>query len=141
VPEGTQRTALLLLSLCAPAALIAFTVDAPPLRWVGALAVAAFPVALAALGAARRGRLQRLSLPLAALWIVLAGGWLALLALPHGGPDAVFGLPLGTAVMVFGLVPVPFLLVCWAYASRFDLTAEDVDRLRRLRAERRDGEG
>ena len=135
--KGTQRTALLLLSLCAPAALLAFLVDAPFLRWVAALAVTTFPLALIALGASR---LHRLRVPLAVLWIVLAGGFLTLLALPHGGPGSIFGLPLGTAIMVFVLVPIPFVLVCWAYASRFDLREEDLERLRRLRDERRDVE-
>jgi hypothetical protein len=122
-----QRAALLLLSLCAPAALVAFCVDAPGLRWVAALAVTTFPVALIALGA---GRLRG---PLPALWIVLAGGFCVLLALPHGGPDVFWGLPLGTALMLFVLVPVPFALVCWAYAARFDLREEDLERLRKLK--------
>jgi phosphoglycerol transferase MdoB-like AlkP superfamily enzyme len=126
-----DRTALLLLSLCAPAALVAFCVDAPVLRWVAALAVTTFPVALIALGAARGGRLQGLRWPLVILWIVLAGSFLALLALPHGGPD-VLGIPLALALMLFVLVPVPFVLVCWAYAARFEMRDEDLERLRRL---------
>jgi heme A synthase len=123
-----NRSALLLLSLCAPAALLAFCVDAPVLHGVAALAVTTFPVALIALGSRKslRG-------PLAALWIVLTGGFCVLLALPDGGPDVIFGLPLGTAVMLFGLVPVPFALVCWAYAARFDLRDEDLERLRKRR--------
>jgi hypothetical protein len=35
--------------------------------------------------------------------------------------------------MLFVLVPVPFVLVCWAYAARFDLREEDLERLRRLK--------
>ena len=128
-----QRTALLLLGLCAAAALLGFCVDAAPLRWGVALAVTTFPVALMALGA------RRLRLPLLLLWTVLTGGVLVLLALPDGGPDAFLGLPLGTAVMLFWLVPVPFAIVCWAYAARFDLRDEDLERLRRLR--RPEGEG
>jgi hypothetical protein len=128
-----NRSALLLLSFCAPAALLAFCVDAPALHWVAGLAVTTFPVALIALGAARGGRLGGLRWPLLLLWIVLAGCFAALLALPHGGPD-VLGLPLGTALMLFVLVPVPFALVCWAYAARFDLRDEDLEKLRRLRA-------
>jgi hypothetical protein len=87
-------------------------------------------VALIGLAGDRRGRLR---LPLFLLWVVLAGGLLLLMALPDGGPDAFLGLPLGTAVMLFWLVPVPFGLVCWAYATRFDLREEDLERLRRLR--------
>jgi hypothetical protein len=129
-----QRAALFLLSLCAPAALLAFCVDAPGLRWVAALAVTTFPVALMALGAGRAGRLRW---PLLVLWMVLAGGFCVLLALPHGGPDVIWGLPLGTALMLFVLVPVPFVLVCWTYAARFDLREEDLERLRKLK----DGRG
>jgi hypothetical protein len=132
-----QRAALILLGLCTAAALLGFCVDAAPLRWGAALAVATFPVALIALAA------PRLRLPLLLLWIVLAGGFLLLMALPDGGPDAFLGLPLGTAVMLFWLVPVPFAIVCWAYAARFDLREEDLERLRRLRQiaeERRGGD-
>ena len=99
------------------------------MRWVAALAITTFPVALIALGASRGNRLRG---PLFALWIVLTGGFVALLALPGGGPD-VLGLPLGTALMLFVLVPVPFVLVCWAYASSFDLRDEDLERLRKRR--------
>jgi hypothetical protein len=136
-----RRVSLLLLALCAPAALVAFSVDAPGLRWMAALAVTTFPVALIALGAARGGRLNGLRGPLLVLWIVLAGSFVALLSLPAGGPDSVFGLPLGTALMVLVLVPVPFILVCWVYAARFSgfiLREEDLERLRRFR---KDGEG
>lgn len=122
-----QRAALFLLSLCAPAALLAFCVEAPALRWVAALAVTTFPVALIALGA------DRLRGPLLILWMVLAGGFMTLLALPHGGPDFFWGLPLGTVLMLFVLVPVPFVLVCWAYAARFDLREEDLEKLRKLK--------
>ncbi|MFP5286103.1 MAG: hypothetical protein ACLGI9_10235, partial [Thermoanaerobaculia bacterium] len=55
-----------------------------------------------------------------------------LLLLPDGGPD-VGPLPLGTALMLFVLVPVPFVLTSWAYAAFFDLREEDLDRLRKLR--------
>jgi hypothetical protein len=85
---------------------------------------ALFPVALISLGA------PRLRLTLLLLGIVLAGTLAALLLLPDGGPD--FGpLPLGTALMLFVLVPVPLLLVSWAYAAFFDLRDEDLERIRR----------
>lgn len=100
---------------------------------MAALAVVTFPVALIALG----GRLNVLRWPLLLLWLVLSGSFVALLVLPHGGPD-VLGLPLGTVLMLFVLVPVPFVLVCWTYAARFDLRDEDLERLRRLG--KRDGE-
>jgi hypothetical protein len=137
-----HRAALACLALAAPAVLLAFCVDAPPLRWAAALAVAVFPVALMTLGAARGGRLDGLRGPFLLLGTVLAAGWLLLLALAGGGPDAVAGLPLGTAVMLFGMVPVPFAIACWAYAAFFDrlgVRQEDLERLRQLRAEAAEG--
>ena len=127
-----NRFALVLLALCAPATLLAFCVDAAPLRWIAALAVAVFPVALMSLGSVRRGAFVLLG-------AVLAAGLLVLLALPRGGPD-VNGLPLGTVVMLFWLVPIPFAIACWAYVAGFDreLREEDLERLRRLRVEEED---
>jgi hypothetical protein len=87
-------------------------------------------VALIGLGA------RQLRLPLFLLWAVLAGGFLLLLALPDGGPDVFLGLPLGTAVMLFWLVPVPFAIICWTYAARFDLRDEDLEHLRQIREAR-----
>lgn len=93
---------------------------------------AVLPVALIALGVPR---VRPLRAPLLLLGIVLAGSLAALLLLPHGGPDA-GSLPLGTVLMLFVLVPVPFLLVSWAYAAFFDrwfLREEDLERLRAMR--------
>ena len=140
-----QRLALTVLGLCTAAVLLGFCVDAAPFRWGAALAVTTFPVALIALAASRSGSLGPLRLPLLLLWIVLTGGFVLLLALPDGGPDSLLGLPLGTVVMLFVLVPVPFALVCWAYAATFDrfgLREEDLEKVRQARqtAARRRGE-
>src|SRR3712207_7100719 len=54
---------------------------------------------LIALGAARAGRTGSLGPVLILVWLLLAGGLFAILALPGGGPD-VAGLPLGTALMI-----------------------------------------
>ncbi|HEY0514287.1 MAG TPA: hypothetical protein VGH73_20450 [Thermoanaerobaculia bacterium] len=130
-----RSLALVLLALAAAAALLAFCAGIPLGPWLAAFAGATFPVALIALGAARKGSLGGLSLPLALLWLLLAAGLGAVLALPHGGPD-VAGLPLATAAMIFVLVPVPLLGLGGLYAARFDhhgLSEEDLDRMRRLR--------
>lgn len=77
-----------------------------------------------------------LRLPLALLAAVLVGSFALFLLLPDGGPAVVFGLPLGTAWILFVLVPVPLAIVAWAYASAFDrfwLRDEDLERIRRLR--------
>lgn len=133
-----QRLALLLLTLAAPAALLAFCLGTPLGAWLGAFAGATFPVSLIVLGAIRASRLGRLALPLALLWVLLAVGLGAVLALPHGGPD-VAGLPLVTAAMIFVLVPVPLLGLGLLYAASFDrhgLREEDLERMRQLRESR-----
>jgi hypothetical protein len=134
--------ALVLLALAALASLAAFGLGSPLAPWLAAFGGATFPVALIALGAVQRGRLGALGLPLALLWLLLAGGLAAVLALPHGGPD-VAGLPLATALMIFVLVPIPLLALGALYAASFGrhgLREEDLDRMRRMRRPR-SGEG
>ena len=135
--------ALVLLALAALASLAAFGLGAAPAPWLAAFAGATFPVALIALGGIRRGRLGTLTLalPLALLWLLLAGGLGAALALPHGGPDVALagGLPLATALMIFVLVPVPLLGLGWLYAAGFDrhgVSEEDLERMRSIRRSR-----
>ena len=129
-----NRPALALLALAALATLIGSCWGSVAAPWLSALGGAFFPVALIALGAAREGRLGPLKIPLLLLAMVLAGVLATLLLLPDGGPDA-GPLPLGTVLMLFVLVPVPFVLVSWAYAATFDrwfLREEDLERIRRL---------
>jgi hypothetical protein len=121
-----HRLALVLLTLAALASLT----GSP---WLAAFGGAAFPVALIALGASRGGKLGPLRIPLLIVGIVLFGVLAALLLLPNGGPDA-GPLPLGTVLLLFVLVPVPFLILTWVYVTRFDswfLREEDLERLRK----------
>ncbi len=105
--------------------------------WIGALAGGVvLPLALMVLGAARRGRLGRLWLPLVATAVVFAAGWWAILELPHGGPD-VAGLPLATALMIFVLIPLPLVVTGLAYALTFDRLGLSPDDLKRVRAAKR----
>jgi hypothetical protein len=137
-----QRFVLVQLELAALAALGAFCLGPPGAAWLAAFGGATFPVALIALGAMRQGHLGGLGPPLAALWVLLAGGLAAILTLPGGGPD-VGGLPLATALMIFVLVPVPLLGLGLLYALSFDrhgLREEDLERMRQLR-QTREGEG
>ena len=129
-----HRAAIVLLALSALAALAAFCLGSGLGPWLAAFAGATFPVALITLGAARAGRLRGIGWALGLVWILLAGGLSAILALPQGGPDFA-GLPLGTALMLFVLVPVPLLLLGFLYAASFDqgLREEDLDRIRRFR--------
>jgi hypothetical protein len=135
-PKLSHRLALVLLALASPAALLAFCVSWKAAPWIGALAGGVvLPLALMVLGAARRGRLGPLWLPLLAVALVFAAGWWAILALPHGGPD-VAGLPLATALMIFVLIPLPLVVTGLAYALTFDrlgLTPEDLERVRAAR--------
>ena len=130
-----HRSALALLAVASVAALLAFCVGGALGPWLAVLAGALFPVSLILLGAARGGRLGRLAVPILILGIVLAAGLALAVFLPEGGPD-VLGLPLGTALMIFVVVPVPLLLTCLAYAFTFDrvgLRQEDLDRVRAAR--------
>lgn len=131
-----HRVAIALLALSALASLAAFCSGSPLGPWLAAFAGATFPLALIALGAARASRLGGLGWPLGLVWLLLAGGLCAILALPEGGPDF-GGLPLATALMLFVLVPVPLLLLGFLYAASFDrgLREEDLDRIRRFREE------
>ncbi len=131
-----HRPALALLVLAALASLLGSCLGLP---WLAALGGVGFPLALMALGAARGGRLGPLRLPIGLTGIVLLGVFAALLLLPDGGPDA-GPLPLGTMLLLFVLVPVPFLVLSWAYAATFDrwfLRDEDLDRIQGHRRQRR----
>jgi hypothetical protein len=128
--------ALVLLALAALASLAAFGLGSPLAPGLAAFGGATFPVALIALGAVRRGQLGGLWIPLGALWLLLAGGLAAVLALPAGGPD-VAGLPLATALMIFVLVPIPLLGLGLLYAfsfGRLGVRDEDLERMRRMRS-------
>jgi hypothetical protein len=135
-----HRLALVLLALAAPATLLAFCLGGAAFSWIAVLAGgAAFPVALIALGATRKGRLERLRGPLLLFGLILLAGLVAVFVLPRGGPD-LLGLPAGTAIMIFILVPVPLILLSGLFAASFDrsvLRPEDLDR---VRAAKRSGE-
>jgi len=129
-----HRPALALLALAALASLLGSCLSSPASPWLLAFGGAGIPVALIGLGVSRSGRLGPLRFPLLLLFLLLLGVLFALLALPDGGPDA-GPLPLGTALMLFVLVPVAFILVSWAYTAFFDgwfLRREDLDRIRRI---------
>ena len=131
-----RRTALFFLAISSPLILLTFVVGTPAGEVLFALLATAFPVALIALGAQRRGRLGPLLWPLVVLLLILEGCFLAMLAfrgqileLPWIG-----GLPLATAVQFYGLFLLPLALVSFAYAwtfDRFGLRQEELDDLRR----------
>lgn len=110
--------------------------------WVMAIGTAALLVAIMALGAVRHGRLGRLWLPFAFVFLVLAGGFCLILALPAADPldPALWlGLPPRAAVVLYGIGLLPLLVVPIAYALTFDdmtLTEHDLERVRSAMAGR-----
>lgn len=104
--------------------------------WVMAFSIAAMLVSTMAIGAARRGRLGKLVLPFAFVFVVLAGGFGVVLALPPADPldPALWlGVPPRAAVILFGIGLLPLFAVPIAYALTFDemtLSQADLDRVR-----------
>lgn len=131
-----RRAALFFLACSSPALLLAFATGTPAGDVAFALLGTAFPVALIALGAQRRGSLGPLLWPLVALLLILEAAFVVMLALRGGVLTSpwVGGLPLATAVQFYGLFLLPLVLVSLAYAwtfERFGLRQEDLDELRR----------
>ncbi|HEX2201648.1 MAG TPA: hypothetical protein VHG91_00045 [Longimicrobium sp.] len=137
-----RRTALLafLLGTLAIAAAYAsaFLPGDPPRwsAWAMGTGTAVVMVAAMALGAARAGRIGRLKLPFAFVFVVLAGGFAAALALPPEAPGAALflGLPLRAAIVLIGVGMLPLFVLPVAYALTFDemtLSEADLERVRR----------
>lgn len=110
--------------------------------WSMATGIAGSVVSLMILGAARGGSIGSLAWPFAGVFLVLAGGFGAILAMsPHPGPEAPLwlGLPPRTAVLLYGIGGLLLLFVPAAYAFTFEaLTLDDADweRIRRSVRER-----
>ena len=111
--------------------------------WAMGIGTATVMVASMALGAARKGGVGRLKLPFAFTFLVLAGGFCAVLALPPEpvGAPLYLGLPLRAAIVLVGIGLLPLFVLPVAYALTFDemtLSQEDLERVRaaalRLRA-------
>lgn len=121
----------------------------PPPAWAAWVASAAIPgslVAAMALGAGGRHGLGRLVLPFAFVFVVLAGGFMAALALPPASGSSAelwLGFPPGAAVVLYGVGLLPLFVVPISYALTFDeLTLSDEDWARvRAAAERTAAEG
>jgi hypothetical protein len=117
----SQRLALGFLAGAAPALLLAMLLNGRAGAVIFAVLAAAFPVALMALGASRRGRLGRLAWPLLAVLGLLEGcvvGMLALAGRVAEGPW-LFGLPLAAVLELGGLFLLPLPIVVLAYALTF----------------------
>ncbi len=94
-------------------------------------------VSLMALGAVRRDRLPRsLVWTFAGLFVLCAGAFVVALALPAnegvGGP-LLLGLPLRTAIVLYGIGVVPIAILPFAYALTFESSTLSDDDLVRVR--------
>ncbi|MBA2669219.1 MAG: hypothetical protein H0U67_02475 [Gemmatimonadetes bacterium] len=104
--------------------------------WLMAIGTSASMVCTMALGAARGGRIGKLAIPFAFVFLVLVGGFWLVLALPPADPenlDLWLGLPPRAAVILYGIGLLPLFAVPVAYALTFDemtLSQDDLDRVR-----------
>jgi hypothetical protein len=94
-------------------------------------------VASMALGAVRPGKgVGNLKWAFAFVFVVLAGGFAAVMLLPAEAPGAplYFGLPLRAAIILVGIGLLPLLVLPMAYALTFDEMTLSEDDLARVRA-------
>jgi hypothetical protein len=133
-----RRNSLLALFLgtlaCAAAYASAFLPGDPPgwSPWALGIGTATVMVAASALGAARADTgIGRLKLPFALVFLIVAGGFAAVLLMP--APDAAnprlfLGLPTGAAIVLLGIGILPLLVLPIAYALTFeDMTLSEAD--------------
>jgi hypothetical protein len=138
-----RRNSLLALFLgtlaCAAAYASAFLPGAPPSwsPWALGIGTAVVMVAASALGAARADTgIGRLKLPFALCFLIVAGGFAAVLAMPApdaANPTLFLGLPAGAAIVILGIGLLPLLVLPIAYALTFDemtLSEADLARVR-----------
>jgi hypothetical protein len=132
-----RRNSLLALFLgtlaCAAAYASAFLPGDPPgwSPWALGIGTATVMVAASALGAARADTgVGRLKLPFAIVFLIVAGGFAAVLMMPAPGanPNLFFGLPAGAAIVLLGIGILPLLVLPIAYALTFeDMTLSEAD--------------
>ena len=119
----------------------AFLPGDPPV-WAGWLMAIAIPGLLAALmimGAERGGRIGKLGLPIAAVFVIVAGGFALALALPAETAQTrlLLGLPVRAAVIMYGVGLLPLFILPLTYALTFEQHTLSEDDLNRLRSELR----
>lgn len=130
-----KRIALGFLALASPVIVAASLVRIPFGDVLFALLATAFPFALIAVAADRRGALGPLAGPLLGL-LVYYEACVAAMYLARGWDEApwALGLPLAAAIHFYGVFLLPLVLIALLYARTFDrfgLTREDLDDLRR----------
>jgi hypothetical protein len=119
---------------CAAAYASAFLPGDPPgwSPWALGIGTATVMVAASALGAARADTgIGRLKLPFAITFVIVAGGFAAVLSMPApdaANPTLFLGLPAGAAIVILGIGILPLLVLPIAYALTFeDMTLSEAD--------------
>ena len=148
-----KRTLIRLLVMCCCLVALAYGalfVSVRPPSWAPlVLAVGANGVILTlmAIGAMRRDTLPRsLALTFIGLFVLCAGAFVVVLLLPaHEGAGGalLLGLPLRTAILLYGVGVVPIAVLPFAYAWTFEsstLSDEDLARVRAAHVRMRAGE-
>ena len=134
-----RRLALAALAAAAAAILVLSFVPGVAAAVGFTVLAAAFPFALMALGAARRGRLGRAGLPIALSLAIVEAAMLGMLALRGavaGGPW-IGGLPLAAVLLLCGVFLLPLVVIALGFAltfRRLEVGDEALERLRRLGA-------
>jgi undecaprenyl pyrophosphate phosphatase UppP len=111
---------------------------APWMPWVFAGSTVVMLSALMLLGARRRDRSQRRAqAAVATVAAILLVGFFHALSAPgvRAGAPLVLGLPLASAIIVYGVGLLPLMVLPLVYALTFDrtiLSAEDLQRVRRI---------
>lgn len=114
--------------------------------YVMAVGIAAMMVSTMTLGAAREGRIGALALPFGFVFLVVAGGFTLVLALPGldpAEPRLWLGLPPRAAIVLYGIGLLPLLAMPLVYALTFDrqtLGEADLARIRRAAQQLRERE-
>ncbi len=110
--------------------------------WCLAIGTNGALMSLMALGAMRRGSLPcTLVLTFVGMFLLCAGAFVAALALPANegvGGALLLGLPLRTAIVLYGVGVVPIFILPFSYALTFDsntLSDGDLERVRAAHAE------
>ncbi|MDB4880790.1 MAG: hypothetical protein JWL60_2236 [Gemmatimonadetes bacterium] len=105
--------------------------------WLLAIGSNGVIMTLMALGAMRRDHLPRsLGWTFIGLFVLCAGAFLVALALPPGegaGGTLLLGLPLRTAIVLYGIGVVPIAVLPFAYALTFESSTLSEDDLARVR--------
>lgn len=111
--------------------------------WLFLIGVSTMLLGMMLLGARPRGASRApIGIALALLYVLLAGGFGLALALPAESaesPRLVLGLPLRTALVLYGIGLLPCVILPVVYARTFDtltLREEDLARIAALRARR-----